>query len=48
MHFRILEKAIFQNTSKLMLLIVSWDFTAWAEVLFYSITQISNDLSENQ
>ena len=39
MHFRILTKAIFQNTSKRLLLIVSWAFIARTELLFYSITQ---------
>ena len=37
--FRILNKAIFQNTSKRLLLIVSWALIAWTELLFYSITQ---------
>ena len=48
LHFRILKKAIFQNISKRLLLIVSWDFIAWTEVLFYRITEKSNVLSENQ
>ena len=48
LHFKIIKKAFFQNTSKHLLLIESWDFIAWPEVLFYSINQKSNDLSDNQ